>query len=177
VPRTLDQPQVSSGGAAIDWTIAACAVAFVIVLAVAAYWDASIRVVHTFEALPYLAAAVLCIRQNKLGYALGVTAGILWLGLAGRGSTFIANGFQVLRVVLREHQVIRPDILIAVPGAVATAGLVLFSLVGYARLRNKRWSDAGLFGATAVIITAFFFTIFAAFSPQFLVPLKHMFSL
>src|SRR5665213_2715534 len=132
-------------GTAVDWTIAACAFGFVIVLAVAAYWDASIRVVHTFEALQYLAAAVLCVWRKKIGYLLGVIAGLLWLGLAGRGSGFIQGGFQVLGVMLRTHHVIRPDILIAVPGAITAAGLVLFSLVGYIRLRNKRWIDAGLF--------------------------------
>jgi hypothetical protein len=174
--RTLDRPQVI----VTNWwdpAIAVCACMFVVVLAVAAYWDASIRVVHVFEALPYIAAAILCARQRKAGYALGVMAGLLWLGLAGRGSTFIENGFQVIAVSLRTHNVVRPDLLIAVPGALATTGLTVFSAIGYGQLTNRRLSDAALFGGAAIFVTAFFFGIFALFSPQFLVPLKHLFSI
>jgi hypothetical protein len=159
----------------IGWTIAAFAAVFVIVLAVAAYWDASIRVVHTFEALPYVAAAILCARQKKAGYPLGVTAGLLWLGLAGRGSAFIESGFQVLAVSWRERHLVRPDILIAVPGAIGTAGLAVSSAIGYSRLTNKRWTDVAFFAGAAVFVIAFFFGIFAAFSPQFLVPLRQLF--
>jgi hypothetical protein len=154
--RTLDLPHVGVADWC-DYTIAVCASAFVVVLAVAAYWDASIRVVHTFEAMPYIAVAILCVRRRKVGYALGVTAGLLWLGLAGRGSGLIESGFQVLAVSLRTHYVVRPDILIAVPGAIAAAGLTVSSAIGYGRLTNRRWSDAALFAAAAAFITAFFF--------------------
>src|SRR5204863_2491395 len=36
-----------------------------------AYWDRSIRILHIFEALPYILAAILVLRQHKFGYALG----------------------------------------------------------------------------------------------------------
>ena len=173
---TLDRPRIVVASR-WDFAIAACACAFVVVLAVAAYWDASIRVVHAFEALPYIAVAILCARQKKVGYALGAMAGLLWLGLASRGSTFIESGFQVLAVSLRTEHVVRPDLLIAVPGALATGGLTVCSAIGYGQLTNRRLSDAALFGGAAALVILFFFGIFAAFSPQFLVPLKHLFSI
>jgi hypothetical protein len=160
----------------IDRLTLVSAAVFVIVLAAAAYWDPSIRVLHVFESLLYVAAATLCVRHARFGYALGVASGIFWLWLAGRGSTFILNGFQVMAMSLRAGHIVRPDILIAVPGAVAMAGLVACSLAGYARLPGNSWRDVGLFALAMVIVTAFFVAIFESFAPQFLVPLRHMFA-
>ena len=44
---------------------AGCAIAFVVILGITAYWDPTIRVLHVFESLPYIVAAVLCLRQHK----------------------------------------------------------------------------------------------------------------
>jgi hypothetical protein len=158
----------------IGWLIVASSVLFVAVLALSAYWDPSIRVLHVFEAVPYLVAAVLGVRRSKVGYALGVASGVFWLWLAGWLVTFVRNGFEMLAVLVHTGRMVRPDVLIAVPAAVGTAGLVLFSLVGYIRLRNKSWRDIGVFGAALVVVSAFFVAIFAAFAPRFLTPLKHV---
>ena len=152
----------------IDVAAAACAAVFIAVLAVSAYWDSGIRVLHVFESVPYLLAAVLCLRRNKLGYALGVVSGAFWLGTAGLRTTFIRNGFQRLEMLVRTGSVDRPDILIAVPAAVATAGLIVSSIVGYGRLPNKSSRDSAVFGAAVAIVPAFFIAIFAAFAPRYL---------
>jgi len=141
-------------------------------LALAAYWDPTIRVLHVFEAVPFLLAAFLAARRSKVGYALGVASGVFWLWLAGWLVTFVRNGFEMLAVLLRTGKMVRPDVLIAAPAAVGTAALVIFSLVGYIRLHNKSWRDVGVFGAAFVVVPAFFVGIFAAFAPQFLTPLK-----
>ena len=151
-----------------DVTAAVCAAVFIAVLAVSAYWDRSIRVLHVFESLPYLLAAVLCLRRNKFGYALGLASGAFWLWTAGFLTTFIRNGFERVEMLLRAGSVDRPDILIAVPAAVATAGLALSSVLGYARLPNKSWHDAAVLAAAIVMVAAFFVAIFAAFAPQYL---------
>lgn len=151
-----------------DVAAALCAVAFIGVLAVSAYWDRTIRVLHLFESLPYLLAAGLCLRQSKLGYALGVVSGAFWLWMAGFLTTFVRNGFERLDMLVRTGAVDRPDILIAVPAAVATSGLILLSVVGYARLRNKSWRDLTPFAVAIVAVPVFFLAIFAAFAPQYL---------
>jgi len=151
-----------------DIAATACALVFVIVLAVSAWWDRSIRVLHVFEALPYLLAAVLCWRRSKAGYAIGVVSGAFWLWCAGFLTSFVRNGLERLNVLVRTGTVDRWDILISVPAAAATAGLVLFSLVGYARARDKSRRDLLLFAIAGVAIPAFFIGIFAAFAPQFL---------
>jgi hypothetical protein len=151
-----------------DVAAALCATTFIVMLGLAAYWDRSIRALHVFESLPYLMAAILCLRQSKFGYALGVTSGAFWLWTAGFLTTFVRNGFERLVMLLRTGGVDRLDILIAVPAAIATGGLVLFSVVGYARLPNKSWRDLGPLVAALVVVPAFFIVIFAAFAPQYL---------
>ena len=157
-----------------DVAAALCALVFIGVLAVAAYWDRSIRVLHAFEALPYLLAAVLCLRQTKLGYALGIVSGAFWLWMAGFLVTFVRNGFERLEILIRTGSVDRPDVLIAVPAAVATTGLVLFSGLGYARLRKKSWRDVTPFAVAIVSVPVFFLGIFAAFAPQYLAMFKRI---
>src|SRR4051812_12997233 len=99
----------------VGWLIVANSALFVAILALAAYWDPTIRVLHTFEAVPYVVAAVLAVRRSKVGYALGVASGAFWLWLAGWLVTFVRNGFEMLAVLLRTGRMVRPDVLIAVP--------------------------------------------------------------
>jgi hypothetical protein len=147
---------------------ASCAVAFIVILGIAAYWDRSIRVLHVFESLPYAAAAVLCLRQHKFGYMLGAAGGAFWLWTAGTLTTFVRNGFERVAMLFRTGHVDRMDILIAAPAALATGGLVLFSLWGYSRLRAKSWGDIGLFLAAIGLVAGFFVAIFAVFAPRYL---------
>jgi hypothetical protein len=151
-----------------DLAIAIFAAGFVVVLAIAAYWDPSIRVLHLFEALPYIAAAVLCLRSYRFGYPLGAVSGAFWLWTAGFLTTFIRNGFERLAMLIRTGSVDRPDILIAVPAAIATAGLLLFSVAGYVRKPGKSGKDVLLLAAALVLVPAFFIAIMAAFAPQYL---------
>lgn len=158
----------ANSGHAIDVVAAGCAVAFIVVLAVAAYWDPTIRTLHAFEALPFALAAVLCLRQQKLGYALGAASGAFWLWMAGTLTTFVRNGFERVEMLFRTGHVDRLDLLIAAPAACATGGLVLFSMWGYARLPNKSWTDLGLFVALLGAVAGFFAAIFALFKPEYL---------
>jgi len=144
--------------------ITVCSALFIVVLGVSAYWDPTIRELHLFEALPYVVAAVLCLRRNRFGYALGFVSGAFWLSMSGWRTTFVRNGFELLAAGNFD----RPDILIAVPAAIATGGLALFSMVGYLQQPAKRPRDIFLFVAALVIVPLFFIAIFAAFAPRFL---------
>ena len=155
-------------GNKIETLAAVCATAFIVILGIAAYWDRTIRVLHLFESLPYVVAAALCLRQRKFGFMLGAAAGGFWLWTAGTLTTFVRNGFERVSILLRTGHVDRPDLFIAAPAALVTGGLVIFSLWGYSRLRNKSWRDIGLLVAATGLVAGFFVAIFAAFAPQYL---------
>jgi hypothetical protein len=161
----MPAPGRATGG---DILAAVCAALFVVILAVSAYWDPTIRRLHVFEALPYLAAAWLCLRQVKAGYLLAIAGGGFWLWMAGTRTTFVRNGFEPVAAWVQTGRLDRPDVLIAAPAACATAGLALCGLWGYLRLRNKSWSDAGLFVIAMGLMLGYFVAIFAAFAPRFL---------
>jgi hypothetical protein len=147
---------------------ALCAAVFVVILAVSAYWDPSIRLLHLFEAVPYLAAGWLCLRRVKIGYLLAIASGLFWLWVAGTRTTFVREGFRFAMRLLQTGQFERPGILIAAPAALATGGMVLFGLWGYLRARNKGWSDVGVLAVLFVCMTGYFMAICAVFAPQFL---------
>jgi hypothetical protein len=158
----------------IDRLIAACAAGFILVLAISAYWDASIRVLHIFEALPYGLAAVLSVRQRKLGYMLGAASGGFWLWMAGTQTSFVRNGFERLMMLLTTGAVDRWDQFIAAPAALCTGGLVLFSLWGYSRCPTKRPVDVVRFVAVLAMVVSFFWVIFWLFAPQYLTLFKRL---
>ena len=141
---------------------------FVAVLAVAAYWDRTIRLLHLFESLPYLVAATLCLRNRMSGYILAFASGAFWLWTAGTLTTFVGNGFERLAVLVTTGRLDRPDILIAVPAAISTAGLVVFGLWSYWRLPDKQWRDLGTFTLALALVTGWFVGIFALFAPRYL---------
>jgi hypothetical protein len=155
-------------GRATDLAAAACAALFIAILAISAYWDPTIRTLHVFESLLYLAAGLLCLRRRKFGYALGVAGGAFFLWTAGLLTTFIRNGFGRLDMLVRTGSVDRMDVLIAVPAALATAGLVVCSVASYGRLPNKSWRDVGVLAAAFIVVPAFFLAIFRAFAPRYL---------
>jgi hypothetical protein len=151
-----------------DISAAAGAALFIVALGLAAYWDASIRVLHAFEALPYAAAAVLILRRHKYGYLLGMASGTFWLWIAGFLTTFIRNGFERLAGLVRTGHVDRWDIIIAVPAAIGTAALVLFSAISYIRSARRSRSDLGLLLLAIVGVAGFFVVIFYLFAPRYL---------
>jgi hypothetical protein len=152
----------------VDELAAACAAMFIVVLAISAYWDPSIRVLHLCEALPYGLASVLCLRQRKVGYLLGAASGVFWLWMAGTLTTFVRNGFERVAMLVTTGHVDRWDQFIAAPAALSTGGLVLFSVWGYSRVKPKRPADLALFAVMLILVAAIFVAIFWLFKPQYL---------
>jgi len=151
-----------------DISIAVCSAVFITILGISAYWDRSIVALHFAEAGLYLVVAVLCLRQRKYGYALGVASGGFWLWMAGTRTTFVRNGFERVAMLLGTGHVDRWDQFIAAPAALATTGIVAFSLWGYSRARGKASTDVVLLAGAIGVVAGFFLAIFAAFAPQYL---------
>ena len=143
-------------------------------LGISAYWDASIRVLHVLEALPYGLAALLSVRQRKLGYLLGVASGGFWLWMAGTQTSFVRNGFERLTMLITTGHVDRWDQFIAAPAALSAGGLVVFSLWGYSRLPTRRPSDLVHFIGAVAAIAVFFALIFWLAAPRYLTLFKRL---
>ncbi len=155
---------------------AACSLVFVAILAISAYWDPRIRVLHVFEAVPYLAAGWLCVRRVKAGYMLAIAGGVVWLLIAGMRTTFVRDGFRLAGRLLQTGRVEQADVLIAAPAALATAGMALFGAWGYLRVRDKSFVDVGLLAGATVCIVGYFVAIFAMCAPQYLPLITVIFS-
>jgi len=163
--HTVPQPKI---GTVPDVLAAACAIGFIVVLAIAAYWDSSIRVLHLFEAIPYGVAAALCLQQSKAGYMLGVASGSFWLWMAGTLTTFVRNGFERVVMLIQTGQVDRWDQFIAAPAALTTAGLALCSLWGYTRLGSKSARDALSLVWALTAVAGYFIILIWLLAPQYL---------
>jgi hypothetical protein len=159
----------------VDIAVAVCVATFVAVLAISAYWDPSIRILHALEAIPYALAAALCLRGKTFGYALGAASGAFWLWMAGLLTTFVRNGFDRVEMLIRTGTVDRVDQLIAAPAAIATGGLVLFCCLGYLGRSGKSWGDLASWAVALAGVPLFFLVIIAAFAPQYLPILQRAF--
>ena len=71
---------------------------------------------------------------------------------------------------MRTGTVDRLDVLIGAPAAIATGGVALFSLLGYARLSDKSWRRVTelLWAAAVALVPAFFWIILVTVAPQYL---------
>jgi hypothetical protein len=88
--------------------------------------------------------------------------------MAGTRTSFVRNGFERVVMLVSTGHVDRWDQFIAAPAAIATGGLVLFSLWGYSRLRAKSLLDLAAFVLALALVAAFFVTLFWTFAPQYL---------
>ena len=130
----------------VELAIVVCSAVFFAAVSISAYWGASIGTL--FWSLPCVVASEFSIRRTKFGYVLGVASGAvggLFTGGWSLGFVFDRHGMRVSATIMH------------VLTAVASMGLVFFSLVGYARLPKKSWGDAALFIAAIILVAAFLF--------------------
>lgn len=84
----------------IDWLIFASSVLFILVLALSAFYDPSIRVLHLFQALIYVAVILLTRRGSAWGYGAGSIMATLWNWTNLVHTTFIKVGLVQLSNLL-----------------------------------------------------------------------------
>ncbi len=157
-----------------EWLILIGASAFIVVLAVSAYWDSSIRWLHFFQAWMYLATIVLSLRGSRWGYFVGISAAAFWDYTSLFVNTFFYNGLQRLQAWIHTGHIERPDILIAVPAWFANLALICGCLWAYARLPEKRSSDVARFLLAFAVTTGFFALDIALVQPRYLGLFPHL---
>jgi hypothetical protein len=146
--------------------LVAGAVAFIVVLAVSAVWQADIRWLHFFQAWMYLAAIAL--RRRRVGLFIGASAAGLWDYINLFVTSFLRNGVNELVHWIQTGQVARPDQLIAVAAWLSNLLVIVGSVWAYGRRDDKRPRDLLAFVLTFALTTGFFAAAMALFQPRYL---------
>jgi hypothetical protein len=160
----------------VDRSILAGAGFFIFALAVSAVFDPKIRVLHTLQALLYIAIIVLTRRGRAWGFGAGCIIAAFWNYINLFITTFIKGGLQELASVFQTGQLHRPDLLIAVIAAGGHFLLIIACLAGFLRTqpRVRRWSE---FIAGGVVAVGYLVVIIVTTGPQYIGLLKRVFRL
>jgi hypothetical protein len=141
---------------------------FIFVLALSAYWEQDIRLLHFFQAWMYLAAIALALRQSRWGHFIGISTACFWNYTNLFATTFFLNGLEQLAAWTRSGHLARPDIFISVPAWVFNLMVICGCAWGYAQLPQKRLTDILKFVAAVALCTGFFALIMALSQPRYL---------
>ena len=91
---------------------------FIFALVVSVYFDPSIWVLHTLQALIYVAIMVLVQRESPLGFGAGLAIALLWNGANLFATGFIGAGLHTFYALLSTGQILRPVLMLVLVGAV-----------------------------------------------------------
>ncbi len=152
----------------LDWEIVASCLLFIFALAVSAYFEPPIRVLHTLQALIYVAVIGGALWHQKWAYGVGIGIAAFWNYVNLFVNTFIRNGVETLGIVISGGHVTNPGTIIAIPAALGHFGMIAFCFWAYLRLRNKRWTDIGILLGSGAVAIGYFASIIAIFGPQYL---------
>lgn len=159
----------------LDWAIVASACLFLFALAVSAYFEPAIRVLHAFQALIYLAVIAGSLRHQKWAYGAGICIAALWNYINLFITTFIADGVETLRILFSGGQPRDAGTVIAIPAALGHFGMIVFCAWAYTRLNKKRWSDVAVMLGSGVLAIGYFAGIIVLFGRQYLPLLRVVF--
>jgi hypothetical protein len=161
----------------VEWLIVGSCVVFIFILALSAAYDRSIRVLHAFQAIIYVAVVILALRRSAWGYGAGCIIAMFWNWTNIVHTTFIANGFRELARGLQTGRVTRPDQLIAVVAAAAHFALIGSCLVGYFRIKPRGSLEPLKFFAGGLIAVGYFAAVIILFGRQYIPLLRRTFGI
>ena len=158
----------------VDRSIVVGAGFFIFALIVLAIFDPTIRVLHTLQALLYIAVIVLTRKGSAWGFGAGCVIAAFWNYINLFITTFIKGGLQELSRLLQTGQLHRPDLLIAVIAAGGHFLLIIACLAGFLRTqpRVRRWSE---FIGGGIVAVAYLVVIIVTTGPQYINLLKRVF--
>jgi hypothetical protein len=150
------------------WVIAVSSAAFVLILALAAYWDHTIIWLHLFQSFQYLAIVLLAARANRWAYLVGIAVGAFWTYVGTFVTNFVESGFENLGLTLRTGVLTRADQIIAVFALTSQLIIILACLIAYFRLNRRKSSDWLRFVVAIAAAISYLIASFALFQPRYL---------
>lgn len=151
-----------------EWLIVIGSTVFVVVLAVSAWWDPTIRWLHGFQSAMYVATLWLSLHHRKAGLFIGASAAGLWAYGTLFVNTFLVSGLRALWAWVHTGRLTRPDLGIAVPAWTANLLVVIGCVWAYTRRCDKRPRDLAMLLLTFALTSAFFAADMALFQPRYL---------
>ena len=165
---------MSRGKDWVQWSIDFGAGFFLFALLVSAVYDPRIRVLHTLQALIYIAVLVLTRRQSAWGFGAGFLIATFWNYTNIFVTTFVRNGADQLMLLLHTGRLRRPDMLIALVAAFGHFLMLVACVVGLLRLRPGG-RELGEFVLGGVLAVGFFVLIIFATGRQYIPLVRHVF--
>jgi hypothetical protein len=138
---------------------------FVFALTISAVAVPQLRLLHTFQALIYVAVVVLARRNHASGFGAGLTIAVVWNSLELFGPHLMQAGARELWTFLGTGRIRRPDTAAVFVGGVGHFVLIVACLAAFRQLRpgKKEWRQ---FLAGAVLALAYFGAIVATMLPR-----------
>ena len=160
----------------IDWLIGFGAGFFILALLVSAIFDPTIRVLHTLQALIYVAVIVLTRRRSAWGYGAGFFIATFWNYTNLFVTNFISNGVQQVLAWMHTGHLRRPDQLIALIAAAGHFAMIAGCVAGlwWIRPRGRQIAESCAGGLVAI---GFFVLIIFTTGRQYVPLVKRIFHL
>ena len=161
----------------LDRSIVASCLIFIGVLALSAYVEHDVLVLHVLQAVIYVAVIWLSLQHNKWGYAIGISIAFIW-DFYNRFTGFVFRaGFRQWSLLFHGRAVTNIVQFSAPIGWFDHLLLIALLSMAYVRLNERRWSDALRMLAALVGTFVYFATIIALTWPQFIPRLRAHFHL
>ena len=154
--------------------VVAGASSFILALVVSAIFDPTIRILHTLQALIYVAVIVLARRSSPWGFGAGFVIGTFWNCINLFVTNFISAGVHQLWTLVTTGTLPRPDLLVAVVAGGGHLLLIIGCVAGFLRQRpgGREWARFWAGGAIAV---GYFVVIIFTTGQQYIPLLKRVF--
>jgi hypothetical protein len=125
---------------------------FVLGLVVSAVFAPEWRVLHTLQAMIYVAVVVLTRRKSAWGFGVGVTIAVFWNSLLLFTSPLITEGTQELLAAIRNGSAPRPDRMLTLLAFGGHILIIFGCLAGFFRTRPgvRQWRKFAAGGVLAI---------------------------
>ena len=148
----------------------------VFALILSAVFEPAIRILHTLQALIYIAVVVLARRQSPWGYGAGFVISSFWNYVNLFVNTFIRSGWSQFLGLIQTGRLDRPDQALALVAAAGHFLLIAACLIGFLRTRPNPRMWAAFVGG-GLLAVAYFIAIIATTGPQYMPLIRRTFGL
>lgn len=160
----------------IYWSVVIGAGFLIFALALSAFYEPRIRVLHGLQALIYLAVVVLARRNRPWGFGAGLFISTFWNCINLFVTTFIRAGVEQLFDFFQTGRIARPDLALSLTAAAGHFLLVVACLAGFLRTRPqaRQWAQ---FVGGGILAIGYFILIIVPTGPQYIPVLRRVFGL